>query len=297
MRKGRPADPPYPGAQAPPDLGARLEDLSVTFRRRQAQAEGAGQDWGVGRGQEFVGYRPYRAGEDARALDFTLLARLGKPFVRVTRPEAQQTVTVLIDRSASMAVGPPGKWQSAVEVAVAATHVLATAGAEIRILHGDTRHGVQTRVLRKTGEWHAVARDLFEQRAEHGLGLRELLPHLPSHQDRVLVIGDLFDLEPKDVQGYLRGQTHWSLVRIVAAFEVDPPEEGPTLWLDPEAASPARPGSADADRQRYRERMAAYDEAWRAWCAHHRVTYTHHWAGQPFEEVFRPRAGARGGAL
>lgn len=55
-----------------------------------------------GAGLEFADYRGYRAGEDARALDWNAFLRLGKLFLKVYAAEQNIAVRVLIDCSASM---------------------------------------------------------------------------------------------------------------------------------------------------------------------------------------------------
>src|SRR6476620_3498263 len=66
---------------------------------------GVGADRQVNRhgvGLEFADYRGYRAGEDARALDWNAFLRLGKLFLKVYAAEQNIAVRVLLDRSASM---------------------------------------------------------------------------------------------------------------------------------------------------------------------------------------------------
>jgi len=288
-RAGKASEPPCPAAQAPPDYLARLESLDRTYRRRRVQSEGGGADLGIGRGQEFVGYRPYRAGEDARALDFVLLARLGKPFVRSLRPEAHQEVTVLLDRSSSMAVGPPGKWQSAVEIALACAHLWGSLGAEVRIVHGMQGGAPETLRLRRARDWHGLQAQVFELQARGGLGLRELLVALRPGTSQVVLIGDLFDLQPHDLQPRLRGQTQWTVLRVLSPLETHPPAHVPTTWRDAEGTHGLVRTTGGADRQAYLERLAAWDAQWQSWCSHHRVGYRTHLAGTPFEEAFRGR--------
>ena len=65
----------------------------------------------VKRGQsvEFTDYRNYTLGDDLRALDWNLYARLEKLFVKLFIEEEDVTITLLLDASASMATGHPDK--------------------------------------------------------------------------------------------------------------------------------------------------------------------------------------------
>ena len=63
-----------------------------------------------GAGIEFADFRPYQQGDDIKHLDQRLLARAGGNYVRQYIVERQLTVTILLDASASMAHGSPGKF-------------------------------------------------------------------------------------------------------------------------------------------------------------------------------------------
>ena len=55
-----------------------------------------------GGASEFVDYREYSAGEDLRRLDWKVLARTGRPYVRLYQDETELSCTLAIDASASM---------------------------------------------------------------------------------------------------------------------------------------------------------------------------------------------------
>ncbi|MFI4873855.1 MAG: DUF58 domain-containing protein [Blastopirellula sp. JB062] len=67
-----------------------------------------------GRGVEFEEVRPYRVGDDVRAIDWNVTARTGDPYIKLFREERQLTVTLLVDLSASQGLGT--HWQSKREV-------------------------------------------------------------------------------------------------------------------------------------------------------------------------------------
>ncbi|MDB5173690.1 MAG: hypothetical protein JWN51_2463 [Phycisphaerales bacterium] len=65
-------------------------------RHRSKQKGGAG---------EFVDFREYTAGEDLRRLDWKVLARTGKGFVRLFQDETNLLCTMVVDASGSMQFG------------------------------------------------------------------------------------------------------------------------------------------------------------------------------------------------
>ena len=291
--------PPCPGALEPHDFMERLQCLAGAFARQRARSEGYGGDPGAGRGQEFIGYRPYRVGEDARALDFLMLARMGKPYVRIQRSEAQAHLCVLIDTSDSMAVGPPGKWQAAAEVVAAWAHVACLAGSQVSVVHATQGAAPRVLELHKAAQWKDFSGQLFRIQARGGADLSELLTWrgLQQRWSQVVCVGDLFDAEPAHFEPHLRGNVPWTLVRIMAPLEIAPKASEATLWLDPRGQAQGRPDGGAHGHWAYLQRLAANQEVWRKWAAMHRVSLLNHSSANAFEEVFLGAGDGLGGVL
>lgn len=85
---------------------SRLGKLRLSFKR-VLEGPYAGRHESVQRGGavEFVDFRQYSPGEDIRRLDWKVLARLRKPYVRTYADETNVLATVLIDASTSMLFG------------------------------------------------------------------------------------------------------------------------------------------------------------------------------------------------
>lgn len=79
-----------------------------------------------GQGIEFAGVREYLRGDDVRAIDWNVTARMGKPFVKMFEEEHELQIFLIVDRSASMFTGSKGrvKYETAAETAA----LLALAG-------------------------------------------------------------------------------------------------------------------------------------------------------------------------
>src|SRR3954465_2352959 len=69
---------------------------SYSGRHRSRQKGGAG---------EFVDYREYVEGEDLRRLDWKVLGRTGRAYVKLFQEETNLLCTMMIDASASMLFG------------------------------------------------------------------------------------------------------------------------------------------------------------------------------------------------
>src|SRR2546428_13634887 len=112
---GRPARPAFLSSELDPtvfDEGflRQLERLLLLMR---APVRGGlkGGRRSVKRGQsvEFADYRDYTLGDDLRLLDWNVLARLEKLFIKLYVEEEDVTIHFLLDTSASMAGGVPPK--------------------------------------------------------------------------------------------------------------------------------------------------------------------------------------------
>lgn len=207
---------------------------------------------------EFAEYRPYRQGDDPRRIDWKLLARSDRAFIRLAPDHAILGTTFLVDASASMdfPVGSEGKWTLAKRLAVglaAAAHAsadpvgLTIAAADgVRRLEPRTRRGV-------IGE---VARTLDAVRPA---GSTALAPLVASAAPRLVVITDcLGDADAMRIalaRHIARGgEVH--VLHIVAREELEPAVTS-SLATDPEDAALRRP-LVPVTRSGYVERFAAF---------------------------------------
>jgi uncharacterized protein (DUF58 family) len=88
---------------------AALAHMRFTTRQRiEGSYSGRHASRRQGAAGEFVDYREYSGGEDLRRLDWKVLARLGKAFVRLHQEETNLLCTLAIDASCSMLFGARG---------------------------------------------------------------------------------------------------------------------------------------------------------------------------------------------
>lgn len=76
-----------------------------TRRRVESELSGDYHSSFRGQGIDFHDYRAYLHGDDARALDWNVTARLGEPYVRTFTEERQKSVLLLVDISGSTEFG------------------------------------------------------------------------------------------------------------------------------------------------------------------------------------------------
>lgn len=232
---------PCPGVELGPAFARRLEQLLLRIEAARERREGSGRAGLSGGGEEFVGYRPYRPGEDLRQLDWDLYARLDQPYVRTTRREAAEHWAVVLDTSASMGVGPPGKLQHAAEVAAALASLGLRQGARVQVVTVAAGGTTRSLSLRASSDLGSLLGFLEELRAGGGDGIAAALPRaLPSEAGRAFVLGDLLDLDPRDLARLATRRRELVLGQTLAPVELVPPGSGTVEWICPETGERAR---------------------------------------------------------
>jgi uncharacterized protein (DUF58 family) len=105
---------------APRELIRKIRRIEITTRRAVLDTLAGGyHSVFKGRGMAFSEVRPYQPGDEIRAIDWNVTARMGDPFVKVFVEERELTALVAIDRSASTRAGiaPQAKAEVAAEIA------------------------------------------------------------------------------------------------------------------------------------------------------------------------------------
>lgn len=247
------------------EYGALLDALRGVLwpARRPSRAASAGTHKSRLRGSsaEFTEYRAYRQGDDPRRLDWKLLARTDRAYLRITNERATLPTLLLLDASLSMGFpeGPRTKWAAARALAVGLTGVahavgdpvaVAVPGAPPRRLPFRARRGVVSDVARLVD----------------GITPSAAAPLAPALRDerraaRLVLLTDLLGDAPALLRAAREQMSRGAevvLVHLVAREELEPPA-GARLAEDPEEPALRRP-LTDATREAYR---AGFD-AWRA---------------------------------
>ena len=218
-----------------------------------------------GRGVEFESVREYAEGDDPRAVDWNVTARMGRPFVKTFVDERELPVLFVVDLSASMDAGF-GLWSPR----QAAARLCACLGlAAVR--NGDKvglvgfSEGVDVFVPPKKGTAHAlrIVRDVLALPA--GDATTRLGPALRFAAGAVRRRAILFVLSDFLTDGWQRPLTVCARRHDVVAVRLQPPElELPDMGLvrlrDPERGMTR---VVDASNPRVRDAHAECVRAWR----------------------------------
>ena len=213
-----------------------------------------------GASSEFAEYRLYRQGDDPRRIDWRLLARSDRAYLRLATDRALLTTTFVVDASASMAYPEPAldKWRLAVETAIGLAAVSHAQGdpvgahvplpqAASRTLPPRTRRGVVGEI--------AQALDAITPSGDAPLASA----CLTIGARRIVILTDLLgdaDALRDAARALMARDVEVQLVHVVAREELAPPG-GAMLATDPEDERTSRPLAPES--------LAGYERAFAAW--------------------------------
>jgi uncharacterized protein (DUF58 family) len=140
--------------KTPERLLARLEWRVI--RRLDGRLMGGYRTAHRGAGTDLAGLRDYVEGDDARHIDWNVTARLNEPQLRVFTEDRELTAWLVLDRSASMAVGMPERGKDDVlgELALVLARLFGRGGNRVGALLYDT--GTIRTIPPGTGRRHAL---------------------------------------------------------------------------------------------------------------------------------------------
>ncbi len=221
-----------------------------------------------GRAPELSEYRLYRQGDDPRQLDWKLLARSDRAFIRLSEDRAVHPTWFVVDASASMRYPEESaaKWSAACALVVALASIAQRAGDSVGAVIAAAHGKVTVRARTRVDVLAELVAALGAVRPDGSSGLAESLLPVPEAA-RVVIVSDLLGDEGavrRDcaVRASAGGDVH--VLHVVSQLELAPLAET-RLVSDPEDPTVLRPMD-DEGRARYQARFAAWraDTA-RAW--------------------------------
>jgi uncharacterized protein (DUF58 family) len=245
---------------------------------------------------EFTEHRAYQPGDELRYLDWRILARSDRLFVKQFEEETNLRAMILVDASRSMA------WRGAPDRLTKRAYAdrLAAALALILLRQRDAtglvtfdeevRQVIPARV--KAGQWSRFVRGLLDTPDGSGTAAHAALQRLTALLARrglVVLLSDLlFDRElALAALRYLRHRGHQVIVfHLMDPAEVElagPPE---VRFTDPESPASVVVRPRELARA-YAETVQREVAAWRTACRRHGIAYHHVQTDLPFGMALR----------
>jgi len=212
---------------------------------------------------EFLEHKRYSPGDDPKHLDWKLLARSDRFYIKQFEDETNLRAVLVLDASASMGYGPrgPSKLHTARLAAAGLAYLLLTQSDAVGVLsqRGERRLYVPPRA--SWAHFRALAHALGRLKASgQNAWVEHLLALTSSFHKRsmFLLFTDLFVERSRMVTALrlLRDRRHEVILfHVLHPFEIEFPFEGPVLFTDiesPERRVLAEPASC---RQQYLEEL------------------------------------------
>ncbi len=262
----------------------------VADKVRAGQRKGDRRSRKRGTSIEFADYRSYVQGDDLRRLDWNVMARLERPFIKLLEEEEDLAVHLLVDASASMNWPDDGdlfsvngersenKLAYALRLAGALGHIGLTAGdlTAVTLLssEGDLTWGPFR------GQQNSLRLLQFLETGS-GRGITDLNLSLKNYALRgrrpglLFVLSDL--LSPGGYQGGLnalqaRGY-EIGLIHLLSPDEVEPPASGDLKLVDVETGANAEITLDSTTLDLYRERLRDWQSEIAIYCANRHIHY------------------------
>jgi uncharacterized protein (DUF58 family) len=212
---------------------------------------------------EFAEVRAYESGDDYRAIDWNVSARMGSPFVKTFVEERELTVLLVVDRSGSEEFGDPHtKAERSAEVA--AVLALAAARQNDRVGALIFSGGVDHVVPPRKGRLHAlrIIRDLLafspRDRRTNVAGALAYAGQLLHHRSIVVILSDFRATGWEEALARLARKHEVVAVTVDDPREAELPEAG---WLELSDAETGERVLVDSDRADVRLAVAMAAEA------------------------------------
>jgi uncharacterized protein (DUF58 family) len=267
-----------------PEVLARIGSLELVARAVvEGFISGLHRSPFTGFSTEFAEYRQYNPGDDLRYLDWRLLGRTDRYFIKKYRADTNAQVTLLVDTSGSMRYAGRGaavtKLQYAQFLAASLAHLAARQHDAVGLLaFGESVH-THVPALTRTGHMRTIYGRLSTLEAGGETRLAAALHEASERLARrgiVILVSDFYE-QPEQLAGafqHLRFRGH-----DVLAFQVlDPVEaefdfDDAVLLLEDAETAEQLPVLPDVVARGYRERMRAHLDDLRRTAAANRVDY------------------------
>ena len=275
--------PTTPARFLDPELLARIGSLELLARAVvEGFMSGLHRSPYTGFSTEFTEYRQYNAGDDLRYLDWRLLGRTDRYFIKKYRADTNTQCHLLIDTSASMNYAHAStvtKLQYAKFLAASLAYLLNRQQDAVGIVAFDQKVHTHVPARNRTGHMRTVFGHLSLLEPGGETRLAESLHQLAEILTRrgiVVVISDFYDQADRLQEAFqhLRFKGHDLVAfHVLDQNELDFDFKEPVLLLEDAETQEQMPVLPDVVMSGYRERMQRHVDEMRRCAAANHVDY------------------------
>jgi uncharacterized protein (DUF58 family) len=243
---------------------------------KRAAKGGSGMHLGGGRGVslDFYGHSAYTPGEDIRKIDWKAYARTRNLYVKDFTEERQINVGVLLDRSASMDIGSPGKWEFAVKLALGLGYLALRQGDRLSFMTVSGNFEVLKENASGLEHFYDLLKAVPRLRPAGATAREAFTGALGCISGIPFILSDLFNAGAERILDCLclRGQQA-VLVHILAPDEFTPPGGGELKLVDAETGRVKRIHLNAAARRLYAAKVKEFLVGTREMCSRRGIAY------------------------
>lgn len=263
-----------------PELLARIGSLELLARAVvEGFMSGLHRSPFTGFSTEFTEYRQYNAGDDLRYLDWRLLGRTDRYFIKKYRADTNTQCHLLIDTSASMGYAHSSsitKLQYATFVAASLAYLLNRQQDSVGLVAFNNKVHTHVPARNRTGHMRTIFGHLSQLTPGGETHLAESLHQLAEVLTRrgiVVIVSDFYDQRERLQEAFqhLRFKGHDLVAfQVLDQNELDFDFKDPVLLLEDAETQEQMPVLPDVVMKGYRERMRQHvDEMRRCAAANH----------------------------
>ena len=303
IRRNKPAETPTVPTQSSsvqtparfldPELLAHINSLELLARAVvEGFMSGLHRSPYTGFSTEFTEYRQYNQGDDLRYLDWRLLGRTDRYFIKKYRADTNTQCHLLVDTSASMKYSSASsitKLQYAQFLAASIAYLLNRQQDSVGLVAFDKRVHTHVPARNRTGHMRTIFGHLSQLIAGEESNLSESLHQLAEILNRrgiVVIISDFYD-HPDRLQEafqHLRFKGHDLVAfHVLDQNELDFHFNEPVLLLEDSETQEQMPVLPDVVMNGYRERIRRHVDKMRQSAASNNVDYEMMTTRQPLD--------------
>lgn len=243
-----------------PALMARLESLQLQNRHRLVGRFGGDHaSKRYGNTVDFADFREYHPGDDFRRIDYHVMARLDQVLIKLYEADDEITVRLLIDTSASMAVGE--KLDQAKKLAAALGFVALSNHDSVHV-HTFPSTGTAPRFAGR-GSVPAFLSHMEQLTAAGPTPFARAAAHLLSQSSlpgMTIVLSDLLTPEWRSLMRLRASGSDISILHILCQEDLEPDHSGDLELVDRESGDRLTVSVTDDIANSYRARVRLWRE-------------------------------------
>ena len=242
---------------------------------------------------EFAEYRPYLPGDELKRIDWKVLARSDKYFVKEFEEETNLKAYILLDSSASMGYHSretDSKLEYGSSLAAALSFLLLSQNdaAGLALFNSRLQRYLPPRSRRS--HWHAILQELNQAKPQGRTGYKKIFQELAGHLKRrglLVLISDLWG-DDDEIINSLKNLRH--LKHEVLVFHLLDPDESSfpfrseAVFADMETGRELQLNPADI-KQKYLDALKQRTDRLGRECRRHLIDYQPIVTDQPFDQA------------